>query len=323
MWIKSFVDCLDNATQSNPRIEDAIALKELQLPKRIYKYRGDSTYSRTNLNTDTVWMASPDAYNDPYDCSFSVAEEQVVTALKKSLIPEFAKVYKLVPMQVKDLLDRAASIGADPLTSLADAAAKINGSSPGQNPQQMAEFVSLIAPKMIANTIDFLRQWRKVTKICSFSAVNDSILMWGHYAQDHKGFCVEYDLEGLEGKHLLRKNLYPVIYTPSLYDLTSFIEKLVGPEREDFNSLAPLLAVLHKFVGWNYEEEWRSVQFTSGIVADHNVAVPTPSRVFLGAKMTRDKAKEIAAICDAKSIKVLQMRMANNRFELLPEAYIP
>lgn len=323
MWIKSFVDCLNSATLSNPRIDDAIALKEPQLPKRVYKYRRDSTYSRENLNTDTVWMASPDAYNDPYDCSFTVAEEQVVTALKKSLIPEFGKVYNLEPMQIKELLDKAVSSGTDPLTTLADAAPKISGSSPGQNPQQMAEFFSRIAPKMIADTIGVLRQWRTVTKVCSFSAVNDSILMWGHYAQEHKGFCMEYDLEGLEGQHPLRKNLYPVIYTPSLYDLTSFIEKLVGPKREDFNPSAPLLAVLHKFVGWSYEEEWRSVQYTSGVVADHNVAVPTPSRVFLGAKMSRDNAQEIAAICDAKGIKVLQMRMANNKFELLPEMYLP
>jgi hypothetical protein len=241
MWIKDFVDCLESATLEQPRLEEAIALKQVHLPKRIYKYRRDSKYSRENLKTDTVWIASPDAYNDPYDCSFTVAEEQVVTALKKSLVTEFAKIYKLEGNEAMDQIESAISSGKDPLVILANYIAGIHGVTPGSNPQQMAEFISLMAPKMICETVSVLRQWRKATKICSFGAVNDSILMWGHYAQDHKGFCVEYDLETLKPEHALRRTLYPVIYSPKLYDLTSFTEKLVGPNRQDFNPSSPLL----------------------------------------------------------------------------------
>ena len=31
-----------------------------------------------------------------------------------------------------------------------------------------------------------IKLWRQLTKVCSFSAVNDSLLMWGHYAHKAK-----------------------------------------------------------------------------------------------------------------------------------------
>jgi hypothetical protein len=80
MWIKEFVDCLESSTLANPRLDEAITLKEFHLPKKVYKYRRDGGYARANLETNTVWMSSPDAYNDPYDCSFMGTPGQKIIA---------------------------------------------------------------------------------------------------------------------------------------------------------------------------------------------------------------------------------------------------
>jgi hypothetical protein len=77
--------------------------------------------------------------------------------------------------------------------------------------------------------------------------------------------------------------------------------------------------VLHKFDGWKYEEEWRLVSVTLAVTEDHNFPVPTPTRIFLGSKMRVEEHKELLAICGEKKIEVHQMRLANDRFELLPE----
>lgn len=37
----------------------------------------------------------------------------------------------------------------------------------------------------------------KDLQVCCFSSIKDSILMWSHYAKDHSGFCIEYDLDNL------------------------------------------------------------------------------------------------------------------------------
>ena len=182
----------------------------------------------------------------------------------------------------------------------------------------MADFTSTVVPRLVGDALSIVRQWRTVTKLCSFSAINDSLLMWSHYADNHQGFCLEYDLESLDIEHPFRKYLYPVIYSNELYDLTPWAERLAIRDRQDFNPECPLLGVLHKFGGWKYEEEWRVVEVTKAVVEDHDWQVPTPTRIFLGSKTEATKNKELLATCEQKKIEVQQMRLANDRFELLP-----
>jgi hypothetical protein len=49
-------------------LEEAMALKRQHFPQMIYRHRGGDVYSLDNLSANTVWLASPDAHNDPYDC---------------------------------------------------------------------------------------------------------------------------------------------------------------------------------------------------------------------------------------------------------------
>ncbi len=317
MWIEEFMGCIETFTFAKSGLEDALAVKDAHLPTKLYKYRRYDEYARANLETDTIWMASPDTYNDPYDCSFRVTEAHVVDVFKKSMVPEFARIYKLPPDVADEQIKNAMS-SPEPLAYLADYMHAIHGATPGSNPLQAAEFVSLKVPSIIKDIVEFVRQWRKVTKVCSFSAVNDSILMWGHYAQDHKGFCVEYDLEKLPPEHTLRCQLFPVIYSPKLYDLTAFMQKLAGPNQAEVTPASLLLAVLHKFDGWSYEQEWRVVSLANKVIGDYNLPVPTPTRIFIGSKMSPENGEALRKICEQKHIEVFQMELAPDRFQLLP-----
>jgi hypothetical protein len=176
--------------------------------------------------------------------------------------------------------------------------------------------------KHIATAVDALREFRKKMKVCSFSAIPDALLMWGHYACEHKGFCIEYDLEPLATTDLMRRNLYPVIYSKDLYDMTPHVKGLVMTDRSDFNPLGPLLSVLHKFEGWSYEREWRLVEFNSGRKPNHTQTVPKATKVFLGSKMEATNAAEIAAICTNQGIEVWQMGLAPDKFELVAKPYV-
>jgi hypothetical protein len=89
MWTKDFVSCLEESTAGHPRVDEAIAIKEQHLPKRVYKYRCDTDYSRDGLKTNTVWMASPESYNDPYDCSLTFPLDTLLTLLEARLVDPF------------------------------------------------------------------------------------------------------------------------------------------------------------------------------------------------------------------------------------------
>ncbi|WP_349393654.1 DUF2971 domain-containing protein, partial [Clostridium perfringens] len=51
--------------------------------------------------------------------------------------------------------------------------------------------------------------------ICSFSECKDNILMWSHYSNCHKGFCIEYDFSKLIKSRAL---VLPVIYSKNVPD---------------------------------------------------------------------------------------------------------
>jgi hypothetical protein len=38
----------------------------------LYKYRAFNEYSLSNLKNDTIWLAKPESFNDPFDCSFAI-----------------------------------------------------------------------------------------------------------------------------------------------------------------------------------------------------------------------------------------------------------
>ena len=228
MWKQDFIRCLEESTLGSPRIGESLAIKRAYLPKRIYKYRRDCADSRSNLRDGTIWLSSPDSCNDPYDCAFATSEEVVVRAFKKRLVDDFVKTYHLETIlssaQVED-----AKRSPDPLRYIAEHISEPTTGGGGSNPKRMAEFCSMILPRSVHDVVSVLRLWRKVTKLCCFSAINDSLLMWTHYADNHKGYCIEYDLEALNEDHAFRTNLYPVISSAQLYDLTALRRRVGGP----------------------------------------------------------------------------------------------
>jgi hypothetical protein len=279
-WVKGFIDCLGRSTFADPTLEDAIALKQKHLPSRIYKYRKIDAFSLENLRTNHVWMASPDAFNDPYDCSFMIAEEQAAADFIRVAYPKYSRA------------------------------------------QKAAELSKLSIPEYILSAIEPLRLMRHTTKICSFSATNDSLLMWAHYAANHTGFCIEYDLEPLPPEDPIRRNIFPVIYSKELHDMTAYLVGFVADSRDDFHQFDPLLSVLKKFEGWQYEREWRLVRFEQMLRPDHPQEVPKPSGVILGSKTSEADAATLAGICSQQGITLSKMNLAADRFELSVEPYV-
>jgi hypothetical protein len=105
--------------------------------------------------------------------------------------------------------------------------------------------------------------------------------------------------------------------------MTAYVNGSVVTDRNDFNPLAPLLSVLRKFEGWQYEQEWRLIRFNPWPKPDYTQKMPKPTRVMLGYRMDEDAAKEIAAICAKRHIEVWKMSLAPDKFELIAEPYIP
>jgi Protein of unknown function (DUF2971) len=208
MWTEEFFEHLKQSTLEESRFANAIAFKRPHLPKRIYKYRNDNLYSRENLKSNTIWLASPESYNDPYDCLLRFSSSNMTLAFERGLIDPFVSGFHL---EIPTEKIQEARQSDKPLETLISNVAATNKS--GANPKEAAEFLSQLGHTFVNTAVDFLQTVRSVLKICSFSAVNDSILMWSHYGNNHQGFCIEYDLEKFDPGDAFLKNLYPVIYS--------------------------------------------------------------------------------------------------------------
>lgn len=93
--------------------------------------------------------------------------------------------------------------------------------------------------------------------ICCFSERWDSILMWSHYADKHRGICLGYNSRDLIGKvGYVFEKIRPEKSSPSL----DF--KNMGTEegQEEFINNV----IFTKASDWAYEEEWRLVVFDKG-----------------------------------------------------------
>ncbi len=84
-----------------------------------------------------------------------------------------------------------------------------------------------------------------------FSEVWDSLLMWAHYANNYNGYCLEYDMEQVRD-HIIY-NLYPVLYEKNYIDITDHLIHI--------NDNTGLISNLAKAEEWNYEKEWRIVEY--------------------------------------------------------------
>ena len=106
-----------------------------------------------------------------------------------------------------------------------------------------------------------------VSIVC-FSEVWDNLLMYAHYADSFRGFCVEYNLEFM-AKYVPLTYLFPVLYQnrPSkLARITELSEQVDRVSNALTNGKLNLLKIddlvsyfIHKSDIWEYEKEWRFI----------------------------------------------------------------
>jgi len=199
----------------------------------------------------------------------------------------------------------------------AEAHKRLEKNFTGANPALLAIGKSK-ASQVVTEKLSEVKKWKQLCKVCCFNEDPSSMLMWGHYADNHRGFCIEYDLECPKAAQF-RHKLYPVVYSDKPYDLTPWAKSLVnGSSSGVFNPHGPILALVHKFSGWEYEREWRVISVLPAIEPDHDRTVPTATRVFVGSKMEMANKQAFRAICEPKGVEVLEMHRADDSFKLFP-----
>ncbi|MCD8356105.1 MAG: DUF2971 domain-containing protein [Clostridia bacterium] len=148
---------------------------------------------------------------------------------------------------------------------------------------------------------NFRQQTLQRFTLCCFMEDNKSKLMWSHYADGHKGFCIEYDFSESEFYDFV----YPVCYRNSVYTV----------ENSD-NRNCYLPVIITKSADWSYENEWR-VLFSSRKFGLQKA--PRIRAIYLGVKTSDEDCQKMVEICKKKTIDLYHMRIKPCTYEIFAE----
>lgn len=139
-------------------------------------------------------------------------------------------------------------------------------------------------------------------------------LMWSHYADSHRGFCVEYDFS--RNCDSLQNNLpMPVVYSESRPQIP-WREALHKSDENTVSATVDMMVgVLTKDKRWEYENEWR---FLIPTTMDPNLQMPPISCIYLGTMISPRNRTKMLRIAKKLGIPVKQMVVDRGTYALHP-----
>ena len=329
---------------------------------KLYKYtRFD--IGKQIITSSQIALSKPKDFNDPFDCvpvsteddmrkaieilngyaidqtifeSLQDIKDKINKPLQKALISFVLWEYRIARKLAKHKPTAYSPIFTfekfDKLFRLCERLGKVS-------PEQLQEkeklaYVQSAIEQQEWDTIHQMANQRDSLYVACLSAVYDSILMWSYYGQDHKGVCIEFEIE--EDPRMLSKVEYcterPTVQMEKLMkDLCGkiFAQKTSSEINED-PVLLPLVVqpYISKAKEWEHEQEYRLI-FPEQILDKMNIKKRMCddgkerymysvkiTKVFLGAAMSYKQKSELRNIIPPK-IEIVEIKISNDKYELL------
>ena len=246
-------------------------------PASLYKYYRGTERDLDNIKSNKMWYSAPCNYNDVFDCEITV-DETAIFECALQLAPEGMQIRKGSPVWK-------------------------------QIRQTMHQEI-----KSFRSTFESMRSGMGV--VC-LSESDDSLLMWAHYANNHHGMCVEYDL--MEINKQLNYTPVPIIYSN---DRVCF--NVLDPATAGNDSVALFLrSITSKSEEWSYEREWRIIRDEAacgdrwdskkkGALLD----MIRPSSITLGCAVEEEFEKSVRDFCEESKITLYKMQKDKSQYKL-------
>ena len=308
-----------------------------------YRYRSGSELSVKELIYDELYFASREECNDPYEgktfATFSADKD-----LWNNLINEALKAYNIKPLEslkeriVQYFLSKAPmpieNVLRIPKNEFVDIGART--------------YEQRLLPSMLEAIQNYVMWYSPEERyFASFSKTNDNFLLWSHYANNHKGFCLIY--RAIDGKLKQNPNwkrkqtatlplprltfvvpdafeIQDVEYvsTPKSSDgFMCFPASVAGdkhtPEEVEMAQAERAKNYLQKHSVWDYEQEARVV-LSSGVqwLAGRKLTLPAHQRLF-----HIDSTQLVGIILGSQMPDIQRQRIREIITEKVERWYIP
>jgi len=274
--MERFFRILDGATY----VERRKLLKKYaaKYPRLLYKFRRlqtpeDTNHLREIIIRSELWLSSPNDFNDPFDMSVKFLFD-ASSAVKRARIRKVLQDQGMKFREIERVVPRMVS--------------KLNAENLAKTPLR---------------TIS-------ETGVCSFAGDPRNILMWSHYAANHEGLCLAFEIAGDPRTFL---DALPVEYSVE-YPVVNWVT--------DFDKNDITKIVLRKHKGWEYEKERRIIKLKNA----HTRIKFRPEAlraIITGCRMKDDTLEKLKTLLEERitasmpAIKIYHCYKHESRYELV------
>lgn len=300
----------------------------VMMPKSLFRFRNYNELSVDAFENDIIYAVTADMFNDPYDTlvryDLDGIEKWVNTVMNTETLGQmkawFAQGWNL-PNEVNHILTTemidVLKVALSSIENIKEFEVRIE-----ETRKKMISLIEMYFP-ILSETA------KKYSAIACFSESVDSILMWSHYANSHKGFALEYDFRPTLEQPIMNVGLFPVVYSKERFDISDYIAwaflRILGFPAKMPDISALIKNALWKSDVWAYEKEWRMIDSTPRDITDEKVSsIPyKPVAIYYGHHMSGDDKKRLHEEAKVKGIKEYEMYLdySSLKYEMLYREY--
>ena len=365
-WQRKFITTIFNNKKNKEKSFTKVAFENLNLineknsvlPPYLFKYYSPTSENILDIQNQKLWLSNPKFFNDPFDCNIGYDNEK----FNKNMLLQFILMNGCVEEENKldgftleekwRIEDSRLGISNHYLSrkeEYSNAEYRILNS-------KSEKFRNIVYAFLNEKEVELDKKISKLRnvdiRVACFSEFDKyeeffkQVVMWSHYADNHKGFCVEYDLELIKkdiqfslkdyefynrkSEYLLEKNvalikagLFPVEYTCNRINIPiTKLKKLKFDSQGNLSDDCNINELIYKtFIvksaNWNYEKEWRLI--VDGKISnfyDNKLPFPYAKKIYLGCKASTELIDTLITIGKKYGIEVVLLKMDSKKFIL-------
>lgn len=243
-----------------------------KIPEKLYRYGSFKSpeYLEEILLEDKIYCSSPFDFNDPFDC-----RPRVIVGNTTKEIKESKKTIESI-LKKRTTLDR-------------------------KSRREEASRLIKEIPKR-GNLTEEYKQLLGTSGVYCMSKKHNNLLMWSHYGDKHRGYCLEFSTE----------NEFFSKIKPVAYETKYPVVKIFSVDKNIWGNQS----FLTKSKDWEYEKEWR---LTSKNPDHINFPPSSLVGIIFGCKMRQKDIEQITKWISERegSISMYQAVMSERDFKVM------
>ena len=238
-------------------------IKEGHFPRYLYKFRKFDDFSDSIFTSKSLWFSDSESFNDPFDCNLSETRNHKIPELRRYL----------------------ESFGDD----------HSNANEIIKKAKKDKNFMRDLA-------ITARKESLKKYGILSLSESHENILMWSHYAENHTGFVMCFDL--LKDPDYF-KGPIRVVYQ-DFYGEQNYYK---------YRNESVIASISTKSSLWSYEREIRLIKQEVGLKKFDKDSV---CKIYFGVRSEEANISNLKSVLNREgyNVKYFIAKLKHGKFEL-------